>query len=534
MLWLLENTIYLVRWTWQNDLNRVEVALIAVALMAAAAGWRSVTTERFFASIAHKKTLAVLLTGVVALVGRAVVLPVLPMPAPLITDEFSHLLVADTLIEGRLANATHPMWRHFETIHVIQKPTYVSMYFPAQGAVLAVGRLLFGHPWWGVWFSNGLMCAALCWMLQQWLPPGWALFGGVIAVLRFSIFSYWNDSYWGGALPALGGALVIGAVGRIRKRATVGEGVAFGLGAVVLLYSRPFEGFALCAAALFLCRRRWLSQAALVSTVLVLIGGAGLSYYCYRITGSPTKLPYQVNQEAYGWPMTLLWYQPHPSAAKPKQLRDYYNWELSQHSRFFVDSTIEKGQFLWGFFLGPCLTIPLFFLRRDKRIRPALVMGGAVVAAVLVEQTGYPHYFSPAAGALLILVVQGVRHMRQTRLGYTFAQLLPVVLVVTLTVRMAAGPLGLEYSTLARRLSWCCEVKESAARAELTQKLENLPGGHLVIVHYSPSHSFDREWVYNAANIDSAKIVWARDMGAENEELLLYFRGRRIWNIQVD
>src|SRR5260370_675660 len=115
--------------------------------------------------------------------------------------------------------------------------------------------------------------------------------------------------------------------------------------------------------------------------------------------------------------MTLLCYHPHATAAKPLQLREYYNWELSEHNKFLPDSVIEKGQFLWGFFLGPCLTVPLVFVRRDKRILPMFIMGGAVLAAVLVEQTGYPHYFSAATGALLVLLLQGRPHMRQTRLA---------------------------------------------------------------------------------------------------------------------
>jgi hypothetical protein len=534
MRWLLVNLLYLVRWAWDSDLNRVEFVLCAAALLAAGAGWRFPSVNRLGARLAGQRGLALSAVGVAALAGRALVLPALPIPHPLITDEFSHLLLADTLLSGRLANPTHPMWRYFETIHVIQSPTYASMYFPAQGAVLALGQLVLGHPWWGVWLSNGFMCALLCWMLQQWLPPGWALFGGAIAVLRFSIFSYWNDSYWGGAVPAIGGALVIGAVARIRRHPSLRNGLLFGAGAAVLLYSRPFEGCALCLAGLFLCRQQLLSRATIAAAVLLAFACCGLSYYCFRVTGSPTRLPYQVNQEAYGWPMTLLWYQPRPSAAGPAQMRQYYNWELSEHYKFLPDSIVEKGQFLWGFFLGPCLTAPLLFLRADKRIRPVLLMAAAVLAAVLVEQTGYPHYFSAATGALLILVVQGVRHLRQTRLGYTFSQAIPVILILTLCVRAFAAPLGLEYHTLARRLSWCCEVKESQARADLEKKLSALPGRHLVIVHYGPKHSFDREWVYNAANIDESKIVWARHLGSGDDELKRYFGSRLVWNVEVD
>src|SRR6202035_141177 len=107
-------------------------------------------------------------------------------------------------------NPTPAMWTHFETIHVSMHPTYMSMYFPGQGLLLAASKVLTGHPWYGVLCMSALMCAAICWMLQAWLPPTWALLGGMLAVLRIGLFSYWIDTYHGGgSLVALGGALVL-------------------------------------------------------------------------------------------------------------------------------------------------------------------------------------------------------------------------------------------------------------------------------------------------------------------------------------
>jgi hypothetical protein len=56
-----------------------------------------------------------------------------------------------------------------------------------------------------------------------------------------------------------------------------------------------------------------------------------------------------------------------------------------------------------------------------------------------------------------------------------------------------------------------------------------------VLVRYDSDHDPMLEWVYNGADIDNQKIVWARDMGpAENQELLDYYNTRRAWLLEAD
>src|SRR5436305_14133163 len=117
------------------------------------------------------------------------------------------------------------MWKHFETYHVNWLPPYASMYCPGRALFLAFGQVFMGHPFWGVWLSGGLMCAATCWCLQGWLPPGWALVGSLLALIRLATFSYWVDSYWGGRVTAFAGALVLGALSRIRQRQRMRDGL---------------------------------------------------------------------------------------------------------------------------------------------------------------------------------------------------------------------------------------------------------------------------------------------------------------------
>jgi hypothetical protein len=268
------------------------------------------SVEHRFVALANRQRLSVIIVALVALALRAAALPVLPEPQPCLNDEFSYLLAADTFAHGRLANPPHPLWIHFETFHVIQQPTYASMYPPAQGLVLAFGQVTTGHPFVGVWLSMALLCGALCWMLQGWLPPAWALLGGLLSVMHFGVFSYWADSYWGGAMAATGGALVLGALPRIKRSQRVGDSLLMGLGAAILANSRPYEGMVFClpvAAALMVWAVRGprpplrVVAGRVVAPLSIVLSLATLAtcYYYWRVTGSPFRMPYQVDRSTY-------------------------------------------------------------------------------------------------------------------------------------------------------------------------------------------------------------------------------------------
>src|SRR5277367_1412234 len=187
--------------------------------------------EFAFGKLAQRQRLAVLTVGGTALLLRLAMLPLCPIPHPCLDDDFSFLLAADTFASGRLTNPTPAMWKYFESIHITMKPTYMSMYFPAQGLVLAAGKVLFGRPWFGVLCAGAMMCAAICWMLQAWLPPSWALLGGMLAVLRLGLFSYWINTYAGaGSIAALAGALVLGAFPRLIRTARLRYSLLLGVG----------------------------------------------------------------------------------------------------------------------------------------------------------------------------------------------------------------------------------------------------------------------------------------------------------------
>src|SRR5436309_1238674 len=141
------------------------VAFSALAVLTLPALWAKalVPLKNLFQRVASSPRTALLICATLPVAIRLLLLPISPVPDPSIHDEFSHLLLGDTLAHGRLTNPTPALWQHFESIHIIVKPTYNSMYLPAQGVFLAIGQVLMGEPWVGVELAIACMCAAMYW-----------------------------------------------------------------------------------------------------------------------------------------------------------------------------------------------------------------------------------------------------------------------------------------------------------------------------------------------------------------------------------
>jgi len=517
-----------------------------------------VHAERLFGCLARRQRLSVLTVGLSALLIRLSVLPLVPIPQPFIHDEFSFLLAADTFASGRVTNPTHPMWQHLESFHITQKPSYMSMYFPAQGLVLAAGKKLVGNPWYGVCVSAAVMCSAMCWMLQGWMPPGWALLGGILAVFRLALFSYWVNGYYGGAVAAIGGALVLGALPRIIRRARLSDGLLMALGIALLANTRPYEGLLLCAPVC--CALIWglwakphppaivLLRRAVAPVALLAITAGCMAWYDYRVFGDPFTLPYQVNRATYASAPVFLWESPRKEPVyRHTVMREFYTgWELKDflYARTpagFVSGTAKKLAIVVLFFYGTALLAPLIMLPwvvGDRHIRFLVAAGGVYGFGLCLNAWLFPHYLAPFAGGLYVFLLQAMRHLRAWRpgrqpYGLALVRILPALCVLLAGVRVFAAPLGIGINRWPTM--WYGTESLGLARAHVANELESRSGRQLAIVRYSATHSVFDDWVYNAADVDKAKVVWAREMdGPHNAELLKYFGDRRVWLVEPD
>jgi hypothetical protein len=504
--------------------------------------------------LAVRKRLAIFSIVGLAILARLSFLGIDPVPVPQVHDEFSYLLAGDTFAHVRLTNPPHPMSVFFDTFHVNQHPTYMSKYPPSQGAALALGERL-GNPWIGVLLSVGAMCGAILWMLQGWLPARWALLGALLVLLRFGLFNYWIDSYWGGAVAATGGALVMGAIPRILRRQRPRDALLLGLGAAILANSRPFEGFVLCLTVacflgVWLIRRAsppWrisLPRVILPLFAMLILTAAFIGYYNWRVSGNPFVLPFTINNRTYMTTPLFIWQKARaPLQYANQQFSDFYNddnrgywmfWFQSGMHRLLEHTVEEIRVFLYAYFEPQfiLLLIAIPCVLRGRKMRFPFAQFLFCLLASLTSIWFWPHYVAPLTATVFLLVVQALRYLRRWEfrgrpIGVGLSRvivLFTVAMIPLHAIEAIRNPQSL--SQFETRMP---------ERATIAAQLEAMPGKQLVIVRYSDDHDPNEEWVYNRADIDRAKVVWAREIPDLNiQPLLEYFRTRTAWLVEPD
>jgi hypothetical protein len=459
-------------------------------------------------------------------------------PEPFVDDELSDLLGADTFIHGRLANPPHPLSRFFDSPYVLQRPTYASMYPPGQSLVLALGEKLFGKPYYGVLISGAAMMFLLTMTLIEWTSflPGIVV--SAIIGLRFLPPMYWVYSYWGGCVAAAGGATVLLAIGLYRRDRPIGAGVVFAVGALILFLTRPFEGgvFTVAFAGTFgfVCRRAGLRTFLLGAAPVAAAGMLWAGWYNAAVTGSPFQLPHSllVSQNET---IRLFWFQkprPDPVYPNPRLAAwhgtnggEYQWWQRIQSAGFYrsprdLAASVFK---IFGWTLISLLLVPVAW--RDPRIRCIAAALGVCWLGLSFSVFHLPHYAAPLVAPFALLIACATEASGRIRIGS-----LPLGAAVTCATLAVACSFPVRSATAFFTID-ALPRTTGDMRAEFKRQLSAVDGQQLVIVRYPyPEWHIEEEWVYNSANIDSQRIVFAHDLGLEqNRALLDYYPRRHVW-----
>ena len=523
----------------------IELALGA-ALMLFACTHRRIAS--LAAVLAQRTAWSMLVLFVLPITLRLFLLLIHPVPTPNVSDDFSYLLLGDTLAHFRLTNPPHPLHQFFETYYVLQQPTYSSVYPLGQGFALAAGELLFHNPWAGVAISVGAMCALCYWMLRAWTTPLWSLTGGLLCVIEFGPLSHWMNSYWGGAVSACAGCLTFGAMPRFREKHGVFNASLLGLGIGLEMLTRPFESIFLVIAVLLfflqvLRQRAELFAILRAAPAAIFIVACALSLiYLHnrRVTGSGLTLPYALSRYEYGVPAAFtIQPNPIPHLQLTQQQQLAYVIQSSVHGpdldtvQSYFSRLASRTVFYRFFFLPPLyLALPFFFLSL-REFRFAWLFATGLIFAL--GTNFYPYFYAHYIAALvcLFLLAAVVSLEIVSHLSPTAARL-----ILFFCFAHFAFWYGVHFGrneAIWNYESWdAINYGDPDGRVAINDKLHKTGERDLVFVRYHPQHKIT-EWVFNAADIDSAKVIWARDLGfAENEKLRRYYSGRTIWLLDAD
>jgi len=266
---------------------------------------------------------------------------------------------------------------------------------------------------------------------------------------------------------------------------------------------------------------------------------AWMAYYNFRVTGNALELPYIAHDRQYALLEPLLWQthvRPAPAYSNAV-LRDFWQADLREKQkahRQMLEAHVWDFLLMVGFLVGWPLALCMLAvarpLWRDPIARRALLVGLIAYIGPALDTRVWPHYAAAETVLAYILAACALRALRNAWPGVDGPYLMWGALLVF------ALPTGLGLLTPSNRfLLGSEEYIQGAKHAAVEQRLDKLPGEHLVLVSYGPRHQMYEELVYNRADIDRSKTIWARSLSPEKDaELIRHYPQRDVWLLYED
>lgn len=474
-------------------------------------------------------------------------------PMPQVHDEFSYLLMADTFASGQLANPSHPLAKYFESFHILVDPVYQSKYFPLQGIYLAIGQLI-GHPILGIWISVGLMGNVFYYAAQALVDRRLAWLAALCLMIHFGVLNNWGYIFWGGTPFAIAGTMVLGGTLHHWRSPARKHGLMAGIGLASIILSRPYEGFFFCLPlaffTLYLLKlhplRKLATALVLPQAVLLVIGLGLLGMYNHAITGSLTKFPHSLFHETY-FPDTsrFLWeeakesppidrnpqfdqYAQNSERNRPENFTEYITKMLRTAANWISD------YFPW--FVGVGFVLVLLAYQQIPKPLLFLLFGltaARFVALPLSASVRHSHYTAAWTALALIILALGLQvAVRRFSLKHSY---LMVGLILFLQGISYSGAYFTPWNPGLKKYTTLSERNFGKFRHRIYSKLLNdYMYDQVVLVRYNKGHNLHNEWVYNSANIDDQRVIWARWRGDQTlDDFREYYPEHKIWTLDV-
>ncbi len=514
-------------------------AIIAAGLLSRVRPLRASRVLRWFA---WPPAIAAIVAAALSLTASLTVFASRGEPLPISYDDVGHLLLADTLLHGRLANPPHPFGRYLETV-VFHEPAYASQYPPGNGLALALGALLFRLPIAGIWLVSAASAAATAWAMRPWFSRSWCALAGCIIAIHPTV-TFWNTVDYSGSVPLLGGVLLLGAAGRLLQRPSARHASIAAIGIIILANSRQYEGLLLAigiAVLVLIAKPRRVPAIVRASpaAIAILIAGAlFIGIYDRAVTGNPFVLPHAL----YDWT-----HNPAPNFIWQTKLRarsfDNEEFRLSSqpyithHQRLHAPGGIRRSigdkLVLMGLTVAApeasmpvvsagrlLLFLPLLMLpgvlRRRAFLAPLAALAVFLFAPLTTSWWLSRHYVSPAGALVLLLYLLLARRLLAFARGRGGWLLIVALIVIA----------GLSAAFI-RQTMQRPQPPIQVERRAVERRLASMGGEHLVLV--PPSIHFV---VYNGADLEHAPVLFAREPDASDQAAMLrHYAARHVWKL---
>lgn len=457
---------------------------------------------------------------------------------PSVSDEHGYVFLSETIQAGRLTNPPldKDNQEFFETKNFNYLPTHHSKYPLGIALPYALSNFMGSKALRANVLLFTLSSLLLLGLLLSQLPFSFSALGVLLYCTNFRLIAEWVNGYRSGLLTMIGATLVLYIVLNQKLKLKFCS-LLFALGAIFLMWSRPFEGLILCACVCFiLAMRGELKSVLKISLPFIALSLCFHLYYNYQTTGDIFTHPHLAHARDYYSSSDFLLSGDKPiKSYSNDRLRRYYveeyerpQWQeqrtkdgflkwltfkFHKYSQFYVSHKIEWLPILI-LMISPMLIslrVPLYFII------------ASLLTTLLTTTSGVTLYTAALAPLFFFLAANFF-----AKLGAHKWTRLPSILIFATLITLSS--LSLIYSagdfTLSRYLE-----KPSYLKMEYEYAYQK-PA--LVFVHYSNEHSNYDEWVINSPEMAKQDVIYALDKGSENYKLLSQFPGRHAYLIELN